>query len=302
MDRSPLEASAPQWTFHGATAPEEVPGRIAEAEVVVSNKVPLGREAIAGAPHLRLICIAATGTNNVDLEAAREQGVAVTNVTGYATPSVVQHVFALILALTTRLPEYSAAARSGRWSESPYFCLLDFPIRELSGRTLGVVGHGELGGNVARVAEAFGMQVRIAQVPGRPERPDRTPLDRLLPEVDILTLHCPLTPETRDLLDGERLARMRPDGLLVNTARGGIVNERALAEALRGGALGGAGVDVLSQEPPPRDNPLLAPDIPNLIVTPHVAWASRQARQRMVDGLAANIRAFGEGQARNRVV
>ncbi|MFP4559934.1 MAG: 2-hydroxyacid dehydrogenase [Thiohalorhabdus sp.] len=302
LDRKSLEATATDWSFFDETPAETVPERIREAEVVVTNKVPLDAEAIRAAPNLRLICIAATGTNNVDLEAARERGVAVTNVVGYATPAVVQHVFGLILALTTRLPDYTAAVAAGRWSESPHFCLLDFPIRELAGRTLGVVGHGELGSNVARVAEAFGMQVRIAQTPGRPERPGRSPLEELLAEVDVLSLHCPLTPETENLIGPAELARMPDDALLINTARGGIVDEPALAEALRKGRLGGAGVDVLTREPPPAGHVLLAPDIPNLIVTPHVAWATRAARQRMVEELAANLRAFLRGEERNRVV
>ncbi|MFB6260688.1 MAG: NAD(P)-dependent oxidoreductase, partial [Thiohalorhabdaceae bacterium] len=243
---------------------------------------------IASADRLKLIAIAATGTNNVDLEAARAHGVAVANVVGYATPSVTQHVFGLLLALTTHLPEYREAVRAGRWSESPHFCLLDYSIEELAGRTLGIAGYGELGRKVADVAKAFGMDVRIAQLPGRPERPDRTPLAELLPDLDALSLHCPLTDETRGLIGPRELARLPDHALLINTARGGIVDEPALAEALSAGTIGGAGVDVLGQEPPPHHHPLLAADIPNLIVTPHTAWASRQARQRMADEFAAN--------------
>ncbi|MFA9461157.1 2-hydroxyacid dehydrogenase [Thiohalorhabdus methylotrophus] len=301
LDRRALEACSADWTFFGETRPDQVPERIAGAEVVVTNKVPLDARVLRNAGGLRLVCIAATGTNNVDLAAARERDVAVANVVRYATPSVVQHVFSLMLALTTRLSDYEQSVRSGRWAESPHFCLLDFPIRELAGRTLGVVGHGELGSNVAHVAEAFGMRVRVAQIPGRPDRPERVALGRLLPEVDVLTLHCPLTPETEGLLGAGELERLPDHALLINTARGGIVDEPALAEALRAGRLGGAGVDVLTREPPPPDHPLLAPDIPNLILTPHVAWASREARQRMVEELAANIEAFGRGESRNRV-
>lgn len=301
LDLSRLTAAA-DWTFHPHTASEQVAERIRGAEVVISNKALLDAEAIEAADRLRLIAIAATGTNNVDLEAARRHGVAVANVVGYATPAVTQHVFALLLTLITRLPAYREAVAAGRWSDSRHFCLLDFPIDELAGRTLGIAGYGELGRSVAGVAEAFGMDVRIAQLPGRPEQPGRTPLAALLPELDALSLHCPLTEATRDLIGAEELARFPDHALVINTARGGIINEPALAKALRAGTIGGAGVDVLTREPPPRDHPLLATDIPNLVVTPHVAWASRQARQRMADELAANIRAFAAGESRNRVV
>ncbi|HKJ71536.1 MAG TPA: 2-hydroxyacid dehydrogenase [Gammaproteobacteria bacterium] len=301
LDLTPLERAG-DWTLHPHTRPDQVAERVRGAEVVITNKVPLDAGAIAGAGDLRLIAIAATGTNNVDLEAARAAGVGVANVVGYATPAVTQHVLALLLALATRLPDYRAAVRAGRWSESLHFCLLDFPIDELAGRTLGIAGYGELGRSVARVADAFGMEVRIARLPGRPEQAGRTPLAELLPQLDALSLHCPLTDETRGLIGADELARLPDHALLINTARGGIVDEPALAEALRTGTIGGAGVDVLGEEPPAADHPLLADDLPNLIVTPHIAWASRQARQRMVAELAANVTAFAAGEARNRVV
>jgi glycerate dehydrogenase len=250
---------------------------------------------------LRLICIAATGTNNVDLAAARGRGIAVCNVTGYATASVVQHAFALILALTTRLAEHAAAARDGRWAASDLFCVLDFPFRELAGKALGIVGCGELGRGVARVAEAFGMTVLIAQRPGGPPQEGRLPLDELLARSDVVTLHLPLADNTRGLIGARELALMKPDALLIDTARGGIVDEAALVEALRCGRLGGAGVDVLAVEPPRGGSPLLDDPPPNLIVTPHVAWASREARQRLIEEVARNIEAFGEGRDRNRV-
>jgi len=225
----------------------------------------------------------------------------VCNVRGYATPAVVQHVFALILALRTRLVDYRRAVADGRWQRSPHFCLLDYPIRELTGSKLGIVGYGELGKAVARVAEAFGMQVLISQRPGGPERPGRLPLHELLHQVDILSLHCPLTPQTQGLIGGEALKLMRPDALLINAARGGIVDEAALASALRAGRLGGAGIDVLTEEPPLRGSPLLETGVPNLIVTPHIAWASRESRQRLVDEVARNIQAFLAGRPRNLV-
>jgi glycerate dehydrogenase len=222
-------------------------------------------------------------------------------VVGYGTPSVVQQVFALILALTTRLQDHQAAVARGEWQRSDQFCLLDYPFRELAGRRLGIVGYGELGRAVGRVGEAFGMQLLIAQRPGGDARPGRIPLVDLLPQVDVLSLHCPLTEQTRNLIGAAELSAMKPDALLINAARGGIVDEVALAAALRAGTIGGAGVDVLSREPPVEGNPLLAADLPNLIVTPHVAWASRESRQRMVDELALNIEAFLQGRERNRV-
>jgi glycerate dehydrogenase len=302
LDLSALHTTLPAWRLYGSTAPAEVHERIAEAEVVVSNKVVLDEAALAAAPRLRLIAVAATGTNNVDLAAAGRRGIHVCNIRRYATPSVVQHVFALLLALCRNLDGYRQAVREGRWQQSEQFCLLDYPIRELGGLSLGIVGYGELGRAVAEVAEtAFGMSVLIAQRPGGPPQPGRLPLNELLPQVDVLSLHCPLSAETRHLIGEAELAQMKPDALLINTARGGIVKETALAAALRGGRLGGAGIDVLETEPPGNDSPLLTGDIPNLIVTPHVAWASRAARQRLADQLADNIRAFLAGRPQNLV-
>jgi len=299
LDR--LRSVCPHWTFHPTTAPGETTGRIAEAEVVVTNKVELDRGLLAAAPRLRLVCVAATGTNNVDLAAARELGIPVTNVTGYATPSVVQHVFAVMLAHATRLADYRQAVAEGAWERSEQFCLLDYPIWELAERTLGIVGYGALGQGVARVAAAFGMRVLIAERPGGPPQPGRTPLAELLVESDVVSLHVPMNESTRNLIGAAELAVMKPGALLVNTARGGIVDEAALAQALRTGRLGGAAVDVLTVEPPPAGNPLLAADIPNLILTPHIAWASREARQRLIDEVAENIAAFQQGRARNRL-
>ncbi len=301
LDLGKLEASLDQWQLHPVTSPDQVAERIAGAEVVVSNKVHLDAATIAASPELRFIAVAATGTNNVDLDAARAAGIVVSNVTAYGTPSVAQHVFSLLLALTTRLSDYRAAVADGRWASSPHFCLLDYPIRELTGKVLGLVGHGELGRGVARLAEAFGMEVRIAQRPGGPAQTGRVPLAELLPEVDVLTLHCPLTEATRNLIGTSELAAMRDDAVLINTARGGIVDEEALVAALRAGTLGGAGFDVLTVEPPRDGNPLLDPDIPNLIVTPHIAWAARESRQRLIDQVAENIERFRAGDPRNRV-
>jgi glycerate dehydrogenase len=300
MELARLRAACAHWDLHPRTAPEEVAGRVAGVDVVVTNKVMLDRALLAEA-RPTLVCVAATGTNNVDLEAARELGIAVCNVTGYATASVVQHVLALMLAHATRLPDYTGAVRGGAWARGDQFCLLDFPIRELAGLVLGIVGYGELGRAVARAAECLGMAVLVAERAGAVLRPGRLPLNDLLPRVDVLSLHCPLTGQTRNLIGPVELALMRTDALLINTARGGIVDEEALAAALRAGRIGGAAVDVLTVEPPREGNPLLAPDIPNLILTPHTAWASRESRQRLLDQVALNIEAFAAGEPRNRV-
>lgn len=301
IDFTVLAATLADWVFHDLTDEAEVAERIAQATVVVSNKVMLSAAALQRAPSLKLVCISATGTNNVDLDAARRLGITVCNVRSYATPSVAEHVFALILALTRRLPDYAAAVAAGRWQRSAQFALLDFPITELKGKTLGIVGYGELGRAVAKLGEAFGMRVLIAARLNDVPQPDRVPLHTLLPQVDILSLHVPLTAETTDLIGAAELALMKPGALLINTARGGIVDEHALAEALRAGRLGGAGVDVLTTEPPREGQVLLQPDIPHLIVTPHIAWASREARQRLVHEVAANVTAFSQGTPRNVV-
>ncbi|WP_044873543.1 2-hydroxyacid dehydrogenase [Pseudomonas sp. LFM046] len=301
LDLAPLRQAFGELHLHPQTAAEDVPGRLHGAQVAISNKVRIDAAAMAANPELKLILVAATGTNNIDLEAARAQGIAVCNCQAYGTPSVAQHTLMLLLALATSLPDYQTAVRAGRWQQASQFCLLDFPIMELEGKTLGLLGHGELGGAVARLAEAFGMRVLLGQLPGRPARADRLPLAELLPQVDALTLHCPLNEQTRDMIGAAELALMKPGALLVNTARGGLVNEEALAAALRNGHLGGAATDVLTQEPPQNGNPLLAADIPRLIVTPHSAWGSREARQRIVGQLAENARCFFDGTPR-RVV
>jgi glycerate dehydrogenase len=302
LDKSRLAAVVAHWDWHDATDLEAILPRIREAQIVVSNKVPLDRETLQQAPDLKLICIAATGTDKIDLPAARELGIQVSNVVGYATPAVVQHVFSLLLALTTRLIPYYQEVRSGAWQAQGNFCLLNHPISELAGKTLGILGYGELGRGVAKVAECFGMKVLVAQRPGSGQSlPDRLPLGELLPRVDALSLHIPLAENTHNLIGAAELALLRPGAFLINTSRGGIVDEQALADSLCSGHLGGAGMDVLSQEPPPDNNPLLAKDIPNLILTPHTAWASREARQRLLDEIAQNITAFRRGEARNCV-
>jgi glycerate dehydrogenase len=301
IDFAVLESIFSQWQAYDYTLSDDVVERIDGANVIISNKVMLDEKALRSVPDLKLVCIAATGTNNVDLEAAKALSIPVCNVRGYATPTVSQHALALILALSTRLIDYHEAVRSGRWQQARQFCLLDYPIRELAGKTLGIVGYGELGKGVARLGKALGMKLLIAQRPGGSAQPGRVPLDELLRQVDVLSLHCPLTSETRNLIGAREFALMKRDAILINTARGGIVDEQALADALRQGRIGGAGIDVLTVEPPAKGNVLLDPDIPNLIVTPHSAWASRETRQRLVDELATNIRAFLKGSVRNPV-
>lgn len=269
--------------------------RLQGVQVAISNKVPLNAEVFAACPELKLVLVAATGTNPIDLTAAHAHGVSVSNCQGYGTPSVAQHTLMLLLALATRLADYQRDVRAGHWQQAQQFCLLDYPIIELHGKTLGLLGHGELGGAVAKLAEAFGMRVLLGQLPGRPARADRLPLDELLPQVDALTLHCPLNSDTLNMIDARELSLMKPSAFLINTARGGLINEQALADALRAGHLGGAATDVLTQEPPKDGNPLLAADIPRLIITPHSAWGSREARQRIVGQLSENALAFFNG-------
>jgi len=299
LDLHPIVQQTSSLILHSATLVAELDAHLQDAEIVIVNKVVLDAATLARHPHLKLICIAATGTNNVDLQAARERGIRVCNCQGYGTGSVVQHTLGLMLALATRLPDYSAAVQRGEWQRSTEFCLLDYPIMELRGKTLGIIGYGELGRGVAAVAQALGMKVLIAARPGSDqslsEDSGRLALAMLLPQVDVLSLHCPLTPQSHHLIDAAALALMKPSALLINAARGGIVDEQALAQALREGRLRGAAVDVLSVEPPVAGNPLLANDIPNLIVTPHSAWGSVEARQRIVVQICENIAAFQRG-------
>ena len=301
LDLDALKSSLSDWSIRSTTAVDEIGDALQGADIVVSNKVRLDRETLQRADALKLVCVAATGTNNVDLQAAAEYNITVCNARGYATTSVVEHVFSLILALNRHLPDYQSSVRQGRWHTASSFCLLDYPIRELAGQTLGIIGYGELGQATAAMGKTFGMKLLVAQRPGSTLQADRTPLEQLLSESDIISLHCPLTDTTRNLIDQREFALMGKDTLLINTARGGIVNETALRQALQSGQIGGAGIDVLSEEPPRQGNPLLDEPIPNLIVTPHVAWASNNARQSLINELTENIHAFLKGKPRNVV-
>ncbi len=378
IDFSQLKGFGSETEFWPQTSKDQCAQRIQLAEIVVSNKVVLDEAMIKAAKHLKLICIAATGTNNVDLSFAKKQGIQVCNVTAYATASVVQHVFAMLTSLQGRLVTQQGSVMNRQWSRSGNFCILDYPFSELQGKTMGIVGYGELGKAVANVAKSFGMKVLVAQRPynlgqapnvnqnniftqhnesakekvlshgchsihnnnGNQDnnlmRCDDTnqandasqdsnsvlikksarikqnvpntnsvskvPLDYLLERSDVVTLHCPLVEETRDLIGTEALNSMKSSALLINTARGGIVNEIDLLVALKSGSIAGAALDVLETEPPPENHPLFAYQEPNLIITPHIAWSSRESRQRLVGQLGSNIQSYIDGELLNSVL
>jgi len=298
---SQLKAAFDDLILYPSTTAEQVLARIQHVDVVISNKVIVNAETMEQCKNLKLILISATGTNNIDLDFARSKGIVVCNCQGYGTSAVAQHTLTLMLALATSLLKYEHAVKQGEWNKSPIFCLLDFPIVELSGKTLGIIGYGELGQAVAKLAEAFGMKILVASLPNRPTHKDRIPFAELLAQVDFLSLHCPLTDETRDLIDSQAFDKMKNSAFLINCARGGIVNEQALADALRQGKIAGAATDVLSVEPPTQGNVLLAQDIPNLIITPHSAWGSVDARQRIVNQMLENVEAFKQGKVIRQV-
>jgi glycerate dehydrogenase len=300
LDLSGLQATVGQLALCEADE-SKTAERIGDADVVLLNYAPLSGKLLHGAARLKLIAVVGTGTNNIDIAAARELGIAVCNVRAYCTASVVQHTWALILSITHHVSEYSHMVRSGSWNRNDALTVLAHPIRELDGRIFGVVGWGDLGRGAARIAESFDMRVIVANRRGASPAPDRVPFDALLAESDIVSLHCPLDASTRGLIGARELGLMKSDALLINTARGGLVDSEALALALKAGRLGGAGIDVLPEEPPLDTEPLLDPTIPNLILTPHVAWAAREASQRCLDETAANIREFFGGRRRSRV-
>ena len=303
LDFSALSDLPVSWTVYGNCPASEVVERIGDAEIVMTNKTVVDAATLSQAPNLKLITLPATGTNVVDLVAASEQGVVVCNAVNYGTASVVQHVWALILALTTNLQSYSRGVMDGSWGESEMFCLLQYPVRELEGKTLGIVGAGDLGRGVAKIAQAFGMQVIFAALPERNHLDDlpRLALHELLPRVDILSLHCPLTPQTKGLISSAELALMKTSALLINTARGPLIDEPALKQDLVKGEIAGAGLDVLSAEPPVGGNLLIDNAVPNLIITPHSAWIAAESRQRLMGQMVENISAFLEGKALRRV-
>jgi glycerate dehydrogenase len=294
---------AHQLVSHDHTAAHEVAQRIADADIVISNKVKLGAQALQQAARLKLVAVAATGTDSIDLTACAARGITVSNIRNYARHTVPEHTFALMFALRRSICAYRDSVKAGRWQESGQFCYFDYPVRDLAGATLGIIGDGALGSAVATIARALGMQVLMAAHKGRQGMGKLyTPFEEVLARSDILTLHCPLNARTRDMIGAAEFAQMARRPLIINTARGGLVNEAALADALRSGQIAGAGFDVVCAEPPPADHVFMSLlDLPNFILTPHVAWASQQAIQALADQLIDNIEAFERGQPVNVV-
>lgn len=296
----PLEKLG-SFTVYERTPSEKIVERAADADIILSNKVHLTADVLSNLPRLQYIGVTATGYNNVDLATARSRGITVTNVKGYSTPSVAQHTFSLLLALTNHTELHSQSVRGGDWINAEDWCYWKTPLVELAGKTLGLIGLGDIGMQVARIALAFGMRVlahRKSQQPAG-EGIELVELDQLFRESDVVSLHCPLTEDTREVINSKSLALMKPSAYLINTGRGGLVNEQDLADALREGHLAGAGVDVLSTEPPKTDNPLLT--VPRCIVTPHIAWATFESRKRLMQLAADNIAAFQGGSPINVV-
>ncbi|CAM3797284.1 2-hydroxyacid dehydrogenase [Avibacterium endocarditidis] len=284
-----------QWVEYEHTSPEQTIERAKDADIVITSKVVFDRETMKQLPNLKLIAITATGTNNVDLEAAKELGIAVKNVTGYSSVTVPEHVLGLIFALKHSLMNWYKDQLSAKWADSKQFCYFDYPITDVKGSTLGVVGKGNLGKEIGRLAEALGMKVIYAERKGATTvREGYLPFEQVLQEADIVTLHCPLTPETTNLINAETLKLMKPTAYLINTGRGPLVDEKALAEALENGTIAAAALDVLVKEPPEKDNPLIqaATRLPNLIITPHIAWASDGAVEILVKKVTQNMEEF----------
>ena len=303
LDLAPLRNVVDELVVYDYSAPGEIADRIRDADIVFTNKMNLADDLLATATKLRCIGLTATGTDNIDLESAANNGIAVFNIRDYCTESVAEHVFAVLLTLTHRLDAYRRSVAAGDWQKARDPFLLEHPIRELSAMTIGVVGYGSLGRGVANVAEAFGMDVLVSARPGVTEVPGgRVGFDEVVRHSDVISLHCPLDASTRKLFGAAQFRAMKNTAILINTARGGLVDSRALAEALRTGQVAAAAVDVLPVEPPVDGDPLLEYEGDNLIVTPHIAWASNEARQNAIDQLAENVRSFLDGGSRNRVV
>ena len=291
-----------EWIEFGETTQDQVVDRLAQATIAICNKLQLRGDALAQLPELRLIAVAATGVDNVDLAYCRSHNIAVCNTRGYAVNSLPEHALMLMLALRRNLIAYRADVKAGRWHEARQFCLLDHPIGDLKGATLGIVGFGRLGRSMAQLGRAIGMEVIVAERKNAAEvRDDRVSFTDVLRLSDVISLHCPLTEETKNLIGADELQQMKPGAILINTARGGLIDDHALLDALRSGHLAGAGIDVLRNEPPRDGNPLLDVDFPNLIVTPHNAWASRQAMQTLADQLVDNLEAFVRGAPQNLI-
>ncbi|MFN2513827.1 MAG: D-2-hydroxyacid dehydrogenase [Pyrinomonadaceae bacterium] len=295
-----------EWIDYDETEPAEITERLRDATIAICNKLPLREPELSRLPQLKLVAVAATGVDNIDLSYCKSRGIAVCNTRNYAKHSLPEHVLMLMLALRRNLVAYMQDVRAGKWQQAKQFCLLDHPIRDLYGSTIGIIGYGSLGKAVAALAGSIGTQVLVAERKhATTTREGRTEFGELLRRSDVLTLHCPLTEETRNLIDSAEFQMMKREAILINTARGGLVREEALVEALQAGEIAGAAFDVLSEEPPRQGNILLdqnLPNLPNLIITPHIAWASREAMQTLADQLIDNIEAFIRGEPRNLVV
>jgi glycerate dehydrogenase len=303
LDLTPLTNLLPDLQIFAATTDDQVAQRIRDAEFVFVNKIRLDDALLQQAPRLRFIGLTATGTDNIDTDSAARHGVAVANIRAYCTQSVTEHVFGVLLMLTHRLREYSAAVGRGAWRRASDFCMLDYPVRELSLMTMGIVGLGELGRSVADTARHFGMDVIVSARPGDASVPDdRVGFEMLLEQADVISLHCPLNEHTENLFGAREFGRMKSSAILINTARGALVDSAALADALRDGAIAAAAIDVLPTEPPVDGDPLLDYGGDNLLVTPHIAWSTDRARQQAIAELAANVAAFLSGNERNRIV
>jgi glycerate dehydrogenase len=291
-----------QWKDFPATSTGQTMERLRDATIAITNKVQLRKEVLEQLPKLKMVAVAATGTDNVDIEYCREHGIVVSNIRDYSVHTVPEHVFMLILALRRNLLAFHADVRNGVWQTATQFCLFTHPVNDVYGSTLGIIGRGAIGKAVEQIAKAFGMNVSFAEHKGASEiRPGYTAFDTVLRESDVITLHLPLNAQTRHLIGAAEIERMKPDSLLINTARGGLVDEKALVQALQSGRIAGAGFDVLGKEPPSEGNPLLELDQPNFILTPHIAWSGRTAMQTLADQLIANIEAFIAGKPQNRV-
>lgn len=302
LDRAPADMNDMNWdavrahgtlTLHNDTALAQIVERAKNAEIILTNKVPIQRAEFEQLPKLKLICVLATGYDRIDLDAARKHGVTVCNVPGYSSGAAAQTTIALLLELTHGAGNHSSAIHKGEWSRQPTFAYWRQPLIELEGLTMAIIGYGAIGKRVGAIAEALGMHVIPTAVPGRPASPDRTPLEEALPQADVISLHCPLTDQTRGLINEKTLAMLKPGALLLNAGRGPLLNEQDVLDALESGHLGGLGADVLSQEPPPLNHPFIG--APRTILTPHYGWAAKAARQRLIEWTAESIAAFKNG-------
>ncbi len=301
---SRLKSLLSEWTYFNQTQSEQVLSRIKDVDIIVVNKVVLNKDILSKTTKLKCICVTATGVDNIDVEYAQQKGIVICNVNNYATASVAQHTFALIFSLVNRIPEYHMAVQQGQWSGAPGFCLPLFSTFELAGKTMGVIGRGQSGQAVANIANVLGMKVLFSErknIPQAKVRPGYVPFSEVIENADVISLNCPLNRETQHLLARAEFKKMKSTALLINVARGRIIDEEALAWALAEKEIAGAGLDVLSQEPPPKDNILLCCGLPNIIITPHVAWNTFEGTQRLIDESISNIECYLQGRPTNVV-